>query len=941
MRIGYFSASTDEKVTTLKLDKLIYAVLLSLPTSLSAAQQNFNFQVNMLKTELDRSTLDAKDDTVIDLLPRAAPGSNSLRLKALAKPLADDNSHVQVEIRIENLNSYPLDQISVKFDENESTTALMSDITRDAYNTQLLSPGFVVKAGRLAPFGVSRIVLRVAKDFTPRLTGKVVFEKGSGEGQTSTNILVTPDQQELWTVSSDTGEVVVYSLPTKVQIKRLTVGTKPSSLAYQKAMNWIVVSDSQSNTVTIIDRSSKTILNVLGEGASFGRELRNLLVSQAQAKIYVTSYVEGLLTEITLDSAGQQIGERAMSIGPRPTGMSLTFDESFLYVAHFLPRGAIVENESWVSIIDLKKFMKSNEGIIEDSFNPKNPRMQCLADFYNSYLPAKAIYGKLSAEDLSLEGAASQLAGVFLDPSGQTAWVPGTRITGALVVLERGENADPSLQRFGGLQPGQFSAPLIFPLDARNPAQLEPYYARDIEMAIPTLKKVVKCMRHPLEIEFIDRALLKSKKEQINPFLAYGVPHAGMTGIGLVNTIQFSKGGRRVFLLSHSSDEIAVYDGTTMHPSSQLHLQLPGANPKGMALTPDFKKAYVLYENSGFISELDTSAYASDDASKLPQPMEVPYKYSVNRKSVIQLGAVVGFPLVRNIEQVDERPRIKVLGKLELTAQDSLSPAMRQGKILFSSANPDKYKVSMNRLGACISCHPDGGSDGSSWVTMEGPRRTMSLRGGVANRGWLHASATHPTIQEFVEQIIPERLGGQLTPSEMANVALYVGEGIPKLQSPRVDAVKAERGRKLFVSYCQGCHAGSEYSSDTKADGTPRLFNIGTGSLDHHVGAGRFSSVLLGISDPASKELLELLRGDRLMGPGDRVQEILDYRQRPVRNIGELKAPSLTNVSDYAVYFHDASVATLKEAISRINQLLKFGLKDDQIDDLEEYLKTL
>jgi CBS domain containing-hemolysin-like protein len=73
----------------------------------------------------------------------------------------------------------------------------------------------------------------------------------------------------------------------------------------------------------------------------------------------------------------------------------------------------------------------------------------------------------------------------------------------------------------------------------------------------------------------------------------------------------------------------------------------------------------------------------------------------------------------------------------------------------------------------------------------------------------------------------------------------------------------------------------------------------------------------------------------------DEIQKILDYRQRPVRKFGQFKAPSLIGVFDNAVFFHDASVDNLKDAISRINSLLHLNLSDSDVGDLEQYLKTL
>ena len=48
---------------------------------------------------------------------------------------------------------------------------------------------------------------------------------------------------------------------------------------------------------------------------------------------------------------------------------------------------------------------------------------------------------------------------------------------------------------------------------------------------------------------------------------------------------------------------------------------------------------------------------------------------------------------------------------------------------------------------------------------------------------------------------------------------------------------------------CAGCHAGPAYTSGVTAAGEPRLFHIGTGSVDHSVASGQFSNRLIGLVD--------------------------------------------------------------------------------------------
>ena len=73
--------------------------------------------------------------------------------------------------------------------------------------------------------------------------------------------------------------------------------------------------------------------------------------------------------------------------------------------------------------------------------------------------------------------------------------------------------------------------------------------------------------------------------------------------------------------------------------------------------------------------------------------------------------------------------------------------------------------------------------------TVEGERRSNSLRGGTAGRGWLHYSATHANIDDFLKVVLPERLGGAgLDEADAEALSTYIAYGIPTIQGPAVDA---------------------------------------------------------------------------------------------------------------------------------------------------------
>jgi cytochrome c peroxidase len=222
---------------------------------------------------------------------------------------------------------------------------------------------------------------------------------------------------------------------------------------------------------------------------------------------------------------------------------------------------------------------------------------------------------------------------------------------------------------------------------------------------------------------------------------------------------------------------------------------------------------------------------------------------------------------------------------------------------------------------------------------MEGERRTMSLRGGVGNRGWLHQSGTHQDAAEFVRTVVPERLRGTgLSDSDYAALALYISSGIPRLQSPKVDTKLAEQGKPIFEQRCSGCHAGPSYSSGSVNAGGPGLYKLGSETSNMRL---LLPKVFTKLFPPPSDSLYEQLRGDRALGPGDEVEKTVGFRGRPARAKGEFKAPTLVNVWDNTIFFHDGRVDTLEAAVDDISARVAPDLSAQDKRAVVEFLKTL
>ena len=118
----------------------------------------------------------------------------------------------------------------------------------------------------------------------------------------------------------------------------------------------------------------------------------------------------------------------------------------------------------------------------------------------------------------------------------------------------------------------------------------------------------------------------------------------------------------------------------------------------------------------------------------------------------------------------------------------------------------------------------------------------------------------------------------------------------------------------------------------------PGLFDVGTATKNAYVNMPSFFESLL----PEQEALiLRMTRGDRDLGTGDKLQQLLDFRQRPDRKSGHHKAPSLRGVWDNVLFMHDGRHASLEGVIGHLDKQLGLGLSADDIKAVTGYVTTL
>lgn len=865
------------------------------------------------------------------LEPVASPitisgGSSTLKLRAFGKRLPQRSELLWVELFFENQEQLGLRDVAVEV--KELSGGKLYDFTNDPFSEDDTRRS--LRVGAIAAEGLGRVVIGVPASETTSLTLRLAGTTTRRVSQGSGPIKVSPDGAEVWVAWPDADLVAVLDAGRRSRIAELRIPGRPSSVAITPDGKLVLVASAATNTITVLNRADRSVVQTLGEADGIGREPRHLTVSPDGARAFVSAFVGDSITALAR-RGNRYVVESSLAVGRRPAGLSVSPDGT-LYVSHFLLRGKVTANEGYVSVLATAPLALLREAVFHDHFNLKE--VKCLSDLL-----------KLPPELFTAEGAPTQFAGAFLNPAGTLAWVPGARV-GPIPIWERGPKAQ-ALSPFVAPRPGEILAPFLFLLDTRDASSAAPLAMPGVLDPPDARIGYVKCAKYEFEGEQVRRNVLPDMPlRQVNTAAATPTGSTGLTESGPMRSVAFSRGGRLFFGVSHTADEIIVYDALTLHPRTQHHAPLSGNNPLGIAMTPDGKSAFVVYENSTFVSVLDASAYASP--ADLPGPTYVPYDYRDVPQFPSPGGIFTSKRLVRYIASVPDLPALKEVAQIPLVDKDPVDPVLRRGAVLFTSGNPDKHPtLSASRNGACASCHPDGHSDGTLWPTMEGERRTMSLAGGVEGRGWLHASGTHSDAAEFAEIIVTERLGGKLAKSDITALATYVAKGIRKLQGPRVNAELAARGKTIFQAKCAGCHAGPQLTSGRPGPmvpygggdaAGPGLYDLGTAVDSAFAALPRFVESSL---PPLEKELVTKLRGDRSLGTGDRVQEVLDFRPRPDRKRGEFKAPSLINVWDSVVYFHDGRFETLAEVVGYLDSVLKLGLSADDKQAVIEYLKTL
>lgn len=330
--------------------------------------------------------------------------------------------------------------------------------------------------------------------------------------------------------------------------------------------------------------------------------------------------------------------------------------------------------------------------------------------------------------------------------------------------------------------------------------------------------------------------------------------------------------GQTLYVVLAGSDLVEVVDVSDPHEPRLLRFLSVGKNPRGMALSRDGRWGYVMNYLSRSVTVLDLEIQTSETSEVFPVTTE------------------------------------------------TLEKQVLRGKILFHNAS--NRKLSQGSWISCASCHPDGGSDGVTWIFPDGPRQSPPIWNAAQTLPW-HWSAALDEPQDVEDTIHLIQHGLGLAPgpdppllgspnagrsTDLDALAAFMERGI-RVPSVPPAAGNIEQGRILFQSAgCVACHGGATWTISAMPGKAGTLDPDGNGMVD------------------------EVLR------------DVGTHNPRDVRGNTGFDPPSLLGVGLTAPYLHDGSMPTLNALLASGHpdpQGAGNGLNEEEMTALVAFLRSI
>jgi len=624
---------------------------------------------------------------------------------------------------------------------------------------------------------------------------------------------------------------------------RLVTPSRSTSIALTADDRLAVVANRETNTVAVIEvrnRQGQDAATKLAE-VGVGQEPRYVAVSPDDREAYVSNSVSGTVSVIPLmgREAGQMVAD--IAVGTEPRGLAVTPNGTRLYVAN--------HTAGTVSVIDVAT--RTVTSTVTVGGNPTAIAITNNGDgndsdetvFVTQFFARLRTGGAGEGFDTGKEGVVrafsvadpTNVSTIPLSPlansgftANRSAFCPQSTTVAALqsTIFCPDVNAAPTSTTITAAPQGVFSNQLQATL-IRGNRLLLPNIGAQPE---PPVNFNTNVQALVYVVDTTTRAEVPSLHVNLNQQVLTEIRAGNTTGInGLfgndVVAIDANTAGTDVLIVSRGGNY--VFRGS-LDANGALSLGAPnivrfqtGNLPNGVVISRDGRRAYVNNEVN-----VSVTAIALDTNAVLPNGRDIAAG-EAPRPGTFEHGVLVG--------------KLAFFTALGIPDNGIFDMPIRDIVPL-----NDRGKASNNGWSSCGSCHPDGLSDGVTWIFAAGPRQTIQLDGFFAKdnpadqrisnwsaimgsitdfngnsrgvqggcgfasdlfRGTAPCNATAPANPNIYQHGITQGASDALDAQ-----TLWVQTVRAPLMPPATDTAALARGRTVFQTNCATCHGGQKWT---------------------------------------------------------------------------------------------------------------------------------
>lgn len=770
----------------------------------------------------------------------------------------------------------------------------------------------------------------------------------------STSILLSRDDSWLFVVNRETNSLSLIRVrgskspitDTAVKLAEVVVGQEPRCVALHPKQHEAYVTNTVSGTVSVIDVSEPTEAAVVAEIA-VGTEPRGCALSPSGRRLFVANHTAGTVSVI--DTTTRTV-TNTVNIGGKPQAIAVTNDgdgddnDETVYVARFFaaPRGNGETLPSGVSLIEGTDGGK--QGVVQ-----------------------RFTIGSLSANTPTTAVNLSPIANVGFNADRRAFCTNiGPNLTPPVATANNTFCPDPTVLFSNtagvaaiqatpqGAFPNQIGAALI-----RNNRLYLPNIGAG--PAPPVLFTVnVQALVHVVNTSTNaeDTALHVNLNQQISAETAPTTPTTSLTklfGNDIVaidadptgNTfLVVSRGGNYAIRANLDAAGKLTINATASTPAVRFQT---GNIPNGVVVSRDGKRAYVN-------NEVNISATAINLENNTVIARDIP-SGDPPRPGTFNHGVLVGKLAFFTALGIPDN------GIFDLGIRD-IVPLTFRGK------------MSSSAWSSCGSCHPDGLSDGVTWIFADGPRQTIPLdgtftkqtsvdvrihnwsavrgsptdfnnnsRGVQGGCGFASAAFVTPgTVQDPPTQCTAANAAATPANPNIYNHGIIQGasEALdaqnlwiqtvrPPIQPQPTDTTALADGRTVFATNCASCHGSAKWTKSQILYRDNPAFSDTTNTdpdvanrvpLDPGVTAAGDQIQQFQVTVAAATSTLLYLEGVGTFTAAN-PQEI---RANGVAALGGLgfNVPALLGLGYHSPYLHDGSAQSLTDVFT--SHLLTIGV---------------